>query len=530
MQSIGVVIKKHEMVMVALKQGVRRIYLDAYRIVPLPDAVQERQETMLLNLERFIKTYRNARDNIFIGIPRSSVVVSLLLLPAALEENLRTSIGYEIDKYTPFAYEEVYFDCQVLRRIPDAGLIHVLLITVRREVIDEYLNLFKKIGGKPRGIEPTTTALLGVIPERHPIQHDAHGVPALRFSIMQNLKLDRIYQKVGVPYMRTLLHPTGANQPVPGIDIVIECLDPATYEIDIIDGGCLCSSEVVTVAQAEHNHEPIWKTLHARATTALIHVPHNPSRTADSVRVMLSGREWSAEMLEQAAAVWGQPPFVVHELPAAVQPATDVPAALMPVLAAPIVLARKGIKSSARDINLIPPERRLKKKRDMRKLVAAGCGTIIVLGATAGGIKTALDMRSELAVLTQEVAELKKQVRSIEALQEDARKAEQLVADLARIRSDDISKIKLLEELTTIIPHDSFLTECHYKADEKKVRLTGYAASASSLIPLLEGSPLFDNVKFTSPITTDKRTGKERFRIEMNLSQGGSQPHETQAP
>jgi len=86
------------------------------------------------------------------------------------------------------------------------------------------------------------------------------------------------------------------------------------------------------------------------------------------------------------------------------------------------------------------------------------------------------------------------------------------------IRDTDMSKLRMIEELTRLIPDDSWLSECNYKAEEKKIRISGFAVSAAKLIPILEESPLFDNVKFSTVITTDKRSEKERFRIEMNLS------------
>jgi general secretion pathway protein L len=81
-----------------------------------------------------------------------------------------------------------------------------------------------------------------------------------------------------------------------------------------------------------------------------------------------------------------------------------------------------------------------------------------------------------------------------------------------------MSKLRILEELTRLIPDDSWLNELSYKADEKKIRISGLTVSAAKLIPILEESPLFDAVKFSTVITTDRRSEKERFRIEMNLS------------
>jgi general secretion pathway protein L len=88
--------------------------------------------------------------------------------------------------------------------------------------------------------------------------------------------------------------------------------------------------------------------------------------------------------------------------------------------------------------------------------------------------------------------------------------------DIQQIKDLASSKLQILEDLTKIIPDDSWLTDFEFNADEKKVTLSGYSTSASKLIPILEESKLFTNVKFTSPIT--KRAGvQENFKIEMTL-------------
>src|SRR3989441_9786014 len=47
--------------------------------------------------------------------------------------------------------------------------------------------------------------------------------------------------------------------------------------------------------------------------------------------------------------------------------------------------------------------------------------------------------------------------------------------------------------------------------DTKGVELTGQAAQASALIPVLETSPLLERVEFASPVTRGR--DKEQFRI-----------------
>ena len=122
------------------------------------------------------------------------------------------------------------------------------------------------------------------------------------------------------------------------------------------------------------------------------------------------------------------------------------------------------------------------------------------------------------AAFDKELKELKLKAKKVDQLRDQAEKIEESSAAISKIRRADFSKIKFLEELTLIIPMDGWLSDFRYKASEHKVKLSGYAVSASKLIPILEESKLFENVKFTSPITTDKKTGKEKFRIEMKVS------------
>lgn len=518
MQSIGVVFKKDEMIMVCLKQGITELYLEGYRILPFLDfKEEEKEEAILHNLERFLKSYRGGRDNLFIGLPRDAALVQFLYLPVAVEENLHASLGYEIDKHTPFTYDDVYFDCHVLQRMPDNNLLQVLLITVKKEIVDYYLNLFKKLNVKPRGVELTTTALLNMVPRTPAGQEPAAHSPAAphRFA---GKALSRLYDQTLAPHITRLFNPAAQQTVAAGVDILFEQLEKNRCELAVLDAGRLCCSQIVTLdAQTPADPFPL-EELYAKALQALIDLPYHQHREQHRVRLILSGREFEKDRLERAAESIGQQVVVLQDLP--VKTAQQPGDAALPVLAVPVGLALKGLKSLPLDVNFIPPPLRPKKKRSKRKMIAAACTALLVLGCLGYFVKTAFVMKTRLLILNEEVSELKKQVQIIEAFQEEALKMEQVVAAIKTIREGDVGKLKQLEELTRIIPDDSYLTEFQYKGEEKKVKLSGFAVSASKLIPLLEESPMFDNVKFTSPITTDKRTSKERFRLEMNLSSG----------
>ncbi len=60
-------------------------------------------------------------------------------LPSATEENLENVIAYEIDRYTPFKKEDVYFSVQVKDRDKKEKKINVLLNVVKKSLLDDVL-------------------------------------------------------------------------------------------------------------------------------------------------------------------------------------------------------------------------------------------------------------------------------------------------------------------------------------------------------------------------------------------------------
>jgi general secretion pathway protein L len=74
---------------------------------------------------------------------------------------------------------------------------------------------------------------------------------------------------------------------------------------------------------------------------------------------------------------------------------------------------------------------------------------------------------------------------------------------------------ELLFDTTHILPDNAWLQD--WLLNGNQVLLTGYAESASSLIPLLERSHIFGGTNFRSPVTQDPRTGRERFNIAADI-------------
>ena len=105
-------------------------------------------------------------------------------------------------------------------------------------------------------------------------------------------------------------------------------------------------------------------------------------------------------------------------------------------------------------------------------------------------------------------------------MQEEIAEIESTVEALQKIKTDDISKLDILKELTLLIPEGMWLTRFSYdeRKEKKKIEISGYADTASEIIPILEESELFEDVKFKSSIVKDKGKDKERLNVEAIVS------------
>lgn len=75
---------------------------------------------------------------------------------------------------------------------------------------------------------------------------------------------------------------------------------------------------------------------------------------------------------------------------------------------------------------------------------------------------------------------------------------------------------EVLAELTRLIPDQAHLVQLQVR--DGTVELHGFASAASTLISLLDQSPLFRAPQFRSPVTQDSRTGAERFHLSIELA------------
>jgi hypothetical protein len=110
-------------------------------------------------------------------------------------------------------------------------------------------------------------------------------------------------------------------------------------------------------------------------------------------------------------------------------------------------------------------------------------------------------------------------VRGVERVVRDLERKRKLLGTITGIEASALRPLPVMRELTDLLPSDTWLTTL--SLDGKGVELTGQAAAASALIPLLENSPRLERVEFSSPVTRGR--DKEQFRIRAAWEAGAAQ-------
>lgn len=89
------------------------------------------------------------------------------------------------------------------------------------------------------------------------------------------------------------------------------------------------------------------------------------------------------------------------------------------------------------------------------------------------------------------------------------------IANYWKLRSEMVSRVAILEELTRILPDTAWVTDA--KFDGGTVDISGLAVSAAALVPILERSKVFVDATSTASLTFDPREERERFAIRARI-------------
>ena len=90
-----------------------------------------------------------AKAKVIIRLTDQNAIQKELCLPSAAKENLDQVVAYELDRYTPFKAEQVYFAVKPLPGVNEPGQLRVMLILTTREILDGLYKDVKALGLSP---------------------------------------------------------------------------------------------------------------------------------------------------------------------------------------------------------------------------------------------------------------------------------------------------------------------------------------------------------------------------------------------
>jgi Tfp pilus assembly protein PilN len=414
-------------------------------------------ETFAVDSEQPATTLRAEIDQrklgirgVALGLPRTAVTVKPIEIPDVGGE-LRDMVQFELERHLPFASDDASFDFLPL---PSSGTPagpeaarRVLIAAADRKVVEGALRL-----AEDARLRPTSLTVA------------AHDLPALVGS----------RQRGHVVW----LHRVGT------VTVLI-----------FLSGGQLVLSRSLSVTDDDALAAEIQRSLTVVRWTAVDAIWRSGDgeeleTPAGSPLTRLGAPVMEPQYSSRAQALLSQ---ISEPEPGAAQLATAVALA---------------VERRVRPLNLLPA--RLRPRRLTRQQIGAigALAAAIVLGITALLIPGHRESR-RLAQVNRSIASLDGQVRAVEQTLQELERKRRLLATIQGVESTAIRPLPVLRELTDLIPSDAWLTSL--SLDTKGVELTGQAGAASSLIPVLENSPRFERVEFSSPVTRGR--DKEQFRI-----------------
>jgi len=402
-----------------------------------------------------------ARDNVYICVPQEHAIVQQVFLPLAAGDNLRQVLDYEIERQLPFRREDVYYDFLPAGKQGDKLSVYVFAIP--KKSLDGVLGLLESLGIRPNGVETTATALANYL-------LFAGQATVTRAALVAGHR--EYCEMIGVQVKADGWQPMAEllfSHRLPGAEwaqgagheLLRECSRQVPQLFRCGDLTALNGAVEHRVAEAED--------------IAALANPH------------LRG-------------------FVARGRPEA------IPA---------IGTALRGVREAGLRANLLDHENGDGDGGKNLSLLNTVLASVLLLALIAWG--ASFPIKDEVR-LRQLQAENRKLAPAVEALRQEEEQFERLRKEaifLAGLSERRGEVLRVMDELSRIVPGSAYLSNLRYRAGV--LEMQGSAENASALIPVLERSPVFQNVGFNAP-SNRGRDNRETFSLKTDIEKPKQNP------
>ncbi len=398
--------------------------------------------------------FNAARDAVYLCVPQEQAIVQQVFLPLAAQDNLRQVLEYEIERQLPFKREDVYFDFLPVGKKGEKFCVYVF--ATPKKNLASLLNMLESFGIKLNGVETTVTALANY----------------LLFS-----KADSSDNTALIAGHRSHWEMVAVNAKARGWKPSAQLL--STHQFPVHEWAQGSGKAILHESLREIKKVYRCGDLHA-------------------LNGMAEGRLAAAEDLVALG---------VPRLRLARQITNPE---ILPAVGA----ALRGIREASLGGNFLATDASDRGGRKTLSTLNTVLFALLVLAAIVWGVS--FPVKDELR-LRQLQSENQKLEPSVEALRREESQLLQLRKQATFLNNFEQRRgevLRILDELSKIVPNNAYFSNLRYRAGLLEIQ--GSAENASTLIPLLERSALFEHVNFNAP-SNRGRDNRETFSLKADL-------------
>ncbi len=412
------------------------------------------EQTLKQALIALMPHYRPHKDAFYICLPQEQAVAQEITLPLAAESNLQQVLDYEIERYLPFRREDVYYD--YVRTSNKGDKIALMLFAVPKKTLAPLLGALSALGVKVHGVETSVTAMANLLLF---CGGDSGEAVAAVGGHNGDLELVGVQNRNGGwrPMAELLFSywlPESNLAPGPRRELLQQCVRTATKLFS-------------------------W----GAGRDAL--VASNGAARVDEDLVVAGNQKLRGSLKIDHASV----------LPA-------------------VGAALRGLRETSFSGNVLLAEVKDGQRAGVLSYVNAVLAGLLVLGLCAWVAIYPIKDELRLRQLQAEVQKIEPSVTALRHEEEALKKARSEQSFFMSLDERRGEVLKVLDELTKVVPAGAYLSNLRFRAGS--VEIQGSAENASGLIPLLERSPVFENVGFNAP-SNRGRDNRETFSLKAEL-------------
>lgn len=459
LKSVGLYVLPDRLFLVRLRKTLLRVSVveEQTAEILLGDDPDSRRQALSDAFRSVLRHFNPSKDPFYICLSPDRTLGLQLVLPRVAEENLSQVLEYEIERQIPFRREEVYYDFVPLGRKGDK--IELFLFAVPKKHLDEILDTLSTLGVKPKGVETTTTALSNYL----------------------------LYCTGGITGTALVLG--GQNQAWEIIGLQARA-NGRREEPEILFSHWLPQADWIQGPARDIFHNCVQDSAKVFGWGYI----------ADFFQSMKEQLPQFEDLLALGKERLGGEKKLEHPF-------------FLPAVGA----ALRGLREGTLRVNLLPGVRPEGQRR-IRYQLNIFLAVLLLIGLIGWSVSYPVKDEFRLRQLRQENEKLEPSVKSLRREEEELNRLRREISSLAALSANKGEILQILDELSRVVPTSAYISSLRYHGEA--VELQGSAENSSSLIPLLERSPLFENVKFNAP-SNRGRDNRESFSLRAEIERPG---------